>query len=556
MKNNLIRAYCSILIALPLLPCSWQGSAAAGTAMRLTTDGAVKYSATISGNGAVVVWIEESADRNYLSIKAVNSDGTNPRTIATSHWQTGIPELKGPRWEASLANYAVVLFHPTLRVSYDGTKAAVLLYEKNPNQFSIWGVVDLVNNTISAIGLGLPTGMGDNADFDALGGLGGMRLDLAEPNRFDITADGSAIIYALSLERLPDGTEAASALIATNTSGTSATRLAGYESAAPGWGGAITYGSGPQHFASPAVSGGYVAFAGSTQTRRWSSYEDDMDTLFAMPVSGGAISNLGASNGYGPQASAGYAYILSSSSQGNFLPLPAGAPSVPITISQFSITPFWDGQAGLVETAVGTQSARDELAVGRAAGTVRQLAKNDSGLPTDWLFGELGGVSYETWRLAADNGSKVIFSMVNSGRTSQDLFILDGLNSESPTPTPTASATPVIVEPTPTATPTPSWNCNLKVLGKCGKQAVNKNTTCQIKTTITDKQTGQGVVGAGYALQALSGKNWVQWSSGTTAAGGSQTKKAKVSKTSKIRAVADGAVCTSPTRTIRIIKKR
>ncbi|NMC63173.1 MAG: hypothetical protein GYA55_08385, partial [SAR324 cluster bacterium] len=452
---------------------SFVSPAASQTVTRLTTNGYPKSAYNISGNGAVAVWIEKAGD--IYSMKSINTEGSPvERTLFSTDANSNITGITGPY------GGAVQVWHLSLRLSYDGTTAALHVFDRNGSK-ECFAIVNTTNGSIQVIPAGIPTGMG-NQD-----------VALLDPAAFDISDDGSVVLYTISANYL-NGTEDASAIVA-NTPGGSPYRVAGYVAKADGVGPVLTYSSGPNHMGRPSIAGDTVVFAGNPNAQR---ELPNLSNLYSMPLGGGTASLIG-SNLTDPNPINLGSVIFNIYGQapqriGNFYPAAGGNPTALSDNDGNSASfPFFDTSIGIAKVAVGAQ-IWDRIWVIRNGEEVEQIRSNDAQLPAGRHFGAqgcAGGASYETWEALPRNGGKILFTMC--GENQQDLFVQNGLKTSLQEPTPTAT-------PTATATPKSANSCSLNV-GKACRKKVRPGTMCAFSSRLYKTADGEGIKNAKYNFQ-------------------------------------------------------
>lgn len=524
----------SLLVIMPTLGASQ-------SSLRLTSTGTAKYSATISGDGSTAFWIEASgADQ---ALRAINTDGSGGGTLLTSNSSTGVAGVTGTCRTRGGAGWPVVFNNYSLRVSSDGSKAVVLLSQYNGGETEYcFGYINA--GSVKAIPLGLPYGIG-----------GGAGVGIVDSYSFDISPDGATIVYSLASTSYQ---EDASAVVALNAASGSAVCLAGCFSRPAGDWQSVTYGSAPYHVGKPVFAGAYVAFAGSNTAAPINNYYTNLTSLFLLPAGGGSPQTIANGAVTGLTGVGGFVYYSPDSALGSFYSI-AAASTFSMNTSSYSQTPFWDGTAGMVETAVGALSGRSELKITRPWGSDIQLTAG-----AGQVFGELAGISGESWRLAALDGSKVLYSMAwgSSPDFYQDLYVLSGLVGVQPTPTPTptpeATTTPVVsptlvptVPSQPTAVPG-SVKCSLSIEKKC-KTPVRSGTRCRVTITGKTKPDGKALSGASYQIQKKKGKSWTILTAGGLNSKGLGTVPFPIYATTTFRAVLALYSCT--TNKLKVQKK-
>ncbi len=492
----------------------YSGEVAGQTVTRLTSNEHAKMAYTISGNGTSAVWIETLAD--VYALKIVNTDGTPiERTLITTDSSKFIPGLVGP----DLGN--VQVFHPSLRVSYDGSKVVLHVID------SVWqkdcfAIVNTATNAVQVIAAAAPAGMGT------------MDVKLLDPAAFDVNDDGSIIAYTLTAN-YSGSTEDASALVAVSP-GSSPYRLSGYTAKVDVPGGAVTYSDGPNHIGRPSVAGNTVTFAGNPNAQR---EVPTLSYLYTMDLAGGSASAraTGITEPH-PVNLASYIFNVSGATiaeqAGNFFPWTSGAAiTIPDPDGSRFFFPFVDTGPGIVKVAVGAQTS-SVLSVLRSSGEVEQLRSDDASLPSGWHFGAsgcAGGTSYETWNAVPRNGGKILFTMCG-GSGLQDLFVQNGMKNPQPTRTPTV-------------VPTPAHSCSLKV-GKSCKRKIRKGSVCSFTMKLFKTGSKAPVKNARYSFQRKSGsKAFRSYVNGKLGSKGTATRNIVVKKRYAYRTVFPAYGCTT-----------
>lgn len=496
------------------------------TVTRLTSNEHAKMAYTISGNGTSAVWIETLGD--VYALKIVNTDGTPAeRTLITTDSSKYIPGVVGPD------SGNVQMFHPSLRVSHDGSKVVLHVID-SMWQKDCFAIVNTATNAVQVIAAAAPAGMGT------------MDVQLLDPAAFDVNDDGSIIAYTL-MANYSGSAEDASALVAVSP-GSSPYRLSGYTAKVDVPGGAVTYSDGPNHIGRPSVAGNSVTFAGNPNAQR---EVPTLSYLYTMALAGGSVSAraTGITESH-PVNLGSHIFNVSGATipeqAGNFFPWSSGATiTIPDPDGSRFYFPFVDTEPGIVKVAVGGQTST-VLSVLRSSGEVEQLRSDNASLPSGWHFGAsgcAGGTSYETWNAVPRNGGKILFTMCGSGL--QDLFVQNGMKNPQPTPTPT-------VMPTSTPTVVPAHSCSLSV-GKSCKRKIRKGSVCSFTMKLYKTGSRAPVKNARYAFQRKSGsKAFRSYINGKLGSKGTATRNIVVTKSYTYRTVFSAYGCTTKQVTVAV----
>ena len=519
MKMSKLLLACAVCLLFSASP------AAAQSVTRLTTSLNPKSAYTISGNGNIAVWMEKIGTTSPVySMKAVSTEGAVvERTLFTTDTSYNIIGVTGPY------GGAVQVFHLSLRVSFDGSRAALHVFDRNGSR-ECFAIVNTSTGEIQVVPAGIPAGMGDQD------------VAMLNPASFDISDDGSVVVYTLTANFI-SGTEDASAL-AVVSPGSLPSRLAGYVSKANGASG-VVYSAGPNHIGKPSIAGNAVVFAGNPNALR---ELPSLSNLYLMPLSGGEAS-VRASGITDPDPVNIGSHIFNISGEApqrymDFYPIGGGA-AVRFLDNESTRDsfPFFDTEPGSVKVLVGGQNWAfwDKISVIRSSGEVEQLKNNDAQLPPAMHFGARdcsGGASYETWNAVPRNGGKILFTMC--GEVGQDLFIQNGIKAVSPTPTAVPVSTPAV-----TPTPVSVRSCSLNVAESC-RRRVRSGSVCGFTIRLYRTSTGAGIKNARFSLQRKSGrKRYQTFQTGNLGSKGTAIRRIAVRRTYTYRVVFPGHRCTT-----------
>ncbi len=415
-KNNihcLYRGFFATLFTVSLLMIDGiypaMPFASATVVQRITTDGAGKYSISISREGGVAGWletIEDSERREIVIVKAAATNGSWNRELfrsSTSIWASGV---KGPNYDQSDTYYNLSQRDGKILFSGDGSRMVILIDEfAKSKHYEYFNFIDVRTGDARLVPVAAPPGMGTYTGYTNYN-THGVWLENGRYG-YTLSDDGRFAIYSIKAFGVMNGDgKTLDALVAMDLDTGAAVRIAGYQ--AMDSAGNLTPGSPEYKDTNISTAGNRAVFA--------------CDNAYYMGGFNGAPLQKVADGVNGDPYLVGDANYVAEENTGNFYPV-AGGSSIKTSSPErggFAFS-FWDGEAGFITHP--SLSHGSEIKIVRASGVTPLVTTKLEGLPAGWNFGVKSLSSSHRYSLVSADGRSVLLSLI-SPDGKQDLFLL------------------------------------------------------------------------------------------------------------------------------------